>query len=545
MISASAEGITIINFGMGSPNAAIIMDLLSAIQPKACLFLGKCGGIDKKNRIGDLILPIAAIRGEGTSNDYFPPEVPSLPAFMLQRAVSSAIRDYARDYWTGTVYTTNRRIWEHDENFKEYLKKTRAMAVDMETATLFSCGFANHIPTGALLLVSDQPMIPEGVKTDKSDNIVTQNYVTEHVEIGIASLRMIIDEKKTVKHLVKQKNMAKQEITCDDIIKELKAGQYRPVYYLMGEEPYYIDLLSDYITDNILNETEKEFNLTVMYGADVDVATIINAAKRYPMMSEHQVVVVKEAQNIRNMEELSYYLQKPLLSTILVICHKHGTLDRRKKLAAEIEKSGILFESKKVRDAQLPTFITSYMKRKGVDMDPKATSMLADFVGTDLSRLTGELEKLIITLPKSQTRVTPEQIERNIGISKDYNNFELRSAIVEKDILKANKIIKYFEENPKTNPIQMTLSLLFGFFSNLMLAYYAPEKTEQGIASFIGLKTPWQSREYLNAMRRYNGVKTMQIIGEIRYTDAKSKGVGNSSLNDSDLLRELIFKILH
>ena len=327
--------------------------------------------------------------------------------------------------------------------------------------------------------------------------------------------------------------MAKQEITCDDIIKELKAGQYRPVYYLMGEEPYYIDLLSDYITDNILNETEKEFNLTVMYGADVDVATIINAAKRYPMMSEHQVVVVKEAQNIRNMEELSYYLQKPLLSTILVICHKHGTLDRRKKLAAEIEKSGILFESKKVRDAQLPTFITSYMKRKGVDMDPKATSML------------GELEKLIITLPKSQTRVTPEQIERNIGISKDYNNFELRSAIVEKDILKANKIIKYFEENPKTNPIQMTLSLLFGFFSNLMLAYYAPEKTEQGIASFIGLKTPWQSREYLNAMRQYNGVKTMQIIGEIRYTDAKSKGVGNSSLNDSDLLRELIFKILH
>lgn len=167
----------------------------------ACLFLGKCGGIDKKNQIGDLILPIAAIRGEGTSNDYFPPEVPALPAFMLQRAVSSSIRDYGRDYWTGTVYTTNRRIWEHDEAFKEYLKKTRAMAVDMETATLFSCGFANHIPTGALLLVSDQPMTPDGVKTDKSDNLVTKNYVEEHVEIGIASLRMIIDAKKTVKHL--------------------------------------------------------------------------------------------------------------------------------------------------------------------------------------------------------------------------------------------------------------------------------------------------------------------------------------------------------
>ncbi|WP_294619367.1 DNA polymerase III subunit delta [uncultured Bacteroides sp.] len=339
--------------------------------------------------------------------------------------------------------------------------------------------------------------------------------------------------------------MAKQEITCEDILKELKSGHYRPVYYLMGEEPYYIDLISDYITDNVLSETEKEFNLTVVYGADVDVATIINAAKRYPMMSERQVVVVKEAQNIRNMEELSYYLQKPLLSTILVICHKHGVLDRRKKLAAEIEKLGILFEAKKVKEAQLPAFITSYMKRKGIDLESKATSMLADFVGTDLSRLTGELEKLVITLPKNQTRVTPEQIERNIGISKDYNNFELRSAIVEKDVLKANRIIKYFEENPKTNPIQMTLSLLFGFFSNLMLAYYAPEKSEQGIAAFLGLKSPWQSREYLNAMRKYNGVKTMQIIGEIRYTDAKSKGVGNSSLNDSDLLQELVFKILH
>ena len=339
--------------------------------------------------------------------------------------------------------------------------------------------------------------------------------------------------------------MAKQEITCDDILKELRAKQYRPVYYLMGEEPYYIDLIADYITDNILTETEKEFNLTVVYGADVDIATVINAAKRYPMMSEHQVVVVKEAQNIRNMEELSYYLQKPLLSTILVICHKHGVLDRRKKLAAEIEKTSVLFESKKVKDAQLPAFITSYMKRKGIDVEPKATAMLADFVGADLSRLTGELEKLIITLPKGHTRVTPEQIEKNIGISKDYNNFELRSALVEKDVLKANKIIKYFEENPKTNPIQMTLSLLFGFFSNLMLAYYAPEKSEQGIANMLGLRTPWQAKDYLAAMRRYNGVKTMQIIGEIRYADAKSKGVGNPSLSDGDILRELVFKILH
>lgn len=201
MTSAHADGITIINFGMGSPNAAIIMDLLSAISPKACLFLGKCGGISKKNQIGDLILPIAAIRGEGTSNDYYPPEVPALPAFMLQRAVSTAIRNHSRDYWTGTVYTTNRRIWEYDEQFKEYLLKTRAMAVDMETATLFVTGFANHIPTGALLLVSDQPMIPEGVKTEQSDTLVTRNFVREHVEIGIDALQLIMGERRTVKHL--------------------------------------------------------------------------------------------------------------------------------------------------------------------------------------------------------------------------------------------------------------------------------------------------------------------------------------------------------
>ena len=201
MRMATADGITMINFGMGSPNAAIIMDLLSAINPKACLFLGKCGGISEKTKRGDLILPIAGIRGEGTSNDYFPPEVPALPAFMMQRAVSSAIRDMGHDYWTGTVYTTNRRVWEHDDRFKQYLKSTHAMCVDMETATLFTCGFANHIPTGALLLVSDNPMTPEGVKTAVSDSIVTAQFVQDHVEIGIEALEMIKQEKKTVRHL--------------------------------------------------------------------------------------------------------------------------------------------------------------------------------------------------------------------------------------------------------------------------------------------------------------------------------------------------------
>ena len=283
--------------------------------------------------------------------------------------------------------------------------------------------------------------------------------------------------------------MAK-ETTYEEIARELKNRIYKPVYYLMGEESYYIDRISEYIAQTVLNENEKEFNQTIVYGADTDIATVINAAKRYPMMSKYQVVIVKEAQNIKNIEELVYYLQKPLDSTILVLCHKHGTLDRRKKLAAEIEKVGVLFESKKIKDAQLPGFISSYLKRRSVEIEPKASEMMAEFVGADLSRMAGELEKLIITLPRGQKRITPEQIERNIGIRKDYNNFELRNALVAKDVFKANQIIKYFEENPKTNPLQMTLSVLFNFFSNLMLAYYAPDKSEQGIANQLGLKSP-------------------------------------------------------
>ncbi len=201
MQCATAEGITIINFGMGSPSAATMMDLLEAIKPKAVLFLGKCGGLKKKNKVGDLILPIAAIRGEGTSNDYFPPEVPALPAFALQKAISTTIREHRKDYWTGTVYTTNRRVWEHDDGFKEYLRKIRTMAIDMETATIFTVGFKNKIPTGALLLVSDQPMIPEGVKTAEADISVTKNYVDMHLHIGIDSLKQLINNGATVRHL--------------------------------------------------------------------------------------------------------------------------------------------------------------------------------------------------------------------------------------------------------------------------------------------------------------------------------------------------------
>ncbi|MCW8807526.1 MAG: AMP nucleosidase [Rhodanobacter sp.] len=201
MPNATADGITLINFGMGSPNAATVMDLLGAIEPKAALFLGKCGGVKKKNRLGDLVLPIAAIRGEGTSNDYLPPEVPALPAFQLQRAVSTMIRDLGHDYWTGTVYTTNRRVWEHDEGFKSYLRRTRCMAVDMETATIFAAGFANRIPCGALLLVSDQPMIPEGVKTEASDRSVSSQFVEAHIRIGTEALKLVRRNGRSIKHL--------------------------------------------------------------------------------------------------------------------------------------------------------------------------------------------------------------------------------------------------------------------------------------------------------------------------------------------------------
>ncbi len=339
--------------------------------------------------------------------------------------------------------------------------------------------------------------------------------------------------------------MAKQEIAIEDIIKELRNKQFRPIYYLMGEEPYYIDKISEYIATTILTEAEKEFNQTILYGSETDIATVITTAKRYPMMSEHQVIIVKEAQNLKNIDDLCYYLQKPLTSTILVLCHKNGVLDRRKKVTSLIEKCGILYESKKIKESQLPNFITNYLKKKGITIEPKAAEILSEFVGADLSRLTGELEKLIITLPQGQVRITPEQIEKNIGISKDYNNFELKSALIEKNIFKANQIIKYFEENPKSNPLQMTLSLLFNFFSNLMLAYYAPQKTEQGIAMQLNLRNTWQSKEYLIAMQRYSGVKVMKIIEEIRYSDAKSKGVGNASQTNGEILKELVYKILH
>lgn len=335
------------------------------------------------------------------------------------------------------------------------------------------------------------------------------------------------------------------EITYEDIIKGVRNHDYKPVYFLMGEESYYIDKIADFIADTVLKENEKEFNQIITYGNDVDIATIISTAKRYPMMSDYQVVIIKEFQNVNNIDELSFYLQNPQPTTILVLCYKNGVIDKRKKLTADIQKVGILFDSKKMKDAQIPMFVSSYLKRKSIDIEPKAAELMAEFVGSDLSRLSSELEKLIISLSKNEKRITCDHIERNIGISKDYNNIELRNALIYKDVLKANKIVKYFNDNPKTNPIQLTLSMIFNFYSNLMLAYYAPVKNEQGIAQQLGLKFAWQAKDYLSAMNKYTGVKVMNIISDIRCCDASSKGIGGNSISNGDLLKELVFKILH
>ena len=334
--------------------------------------------------------------------------------------------------------------------------------------------------------------------------------------------------------------------TFESVMKDIKAKNFKPVYYLMGEESYYIDRISDYIVEQALEPQERDFCLCTLFGADVGASEITSMAKSFPMGGARQVVLVREAQNVADMEQMVYYLQNPQPSTILVLCHKNGSLDRRKKLPALVERVGVLFESKKPNDRQLLSFVSGYLKQKGVGIDVKASAMIVDYVGADMSRMSGELDKLVIALEATaQKIVTSEVVEKNIGISKEYNNFELQSALVEKNILKANRIVNYFDKNQKTNPIQMTLSILFKFYSNLMLAYYAPEKTPTGIASWLGI-SPWQAeKNVIPAMRMYSGVKVMQIISQIRKADGRSKGVGGGNVANGELLRELIFFILH
>lgn len=333
-------------------------------------------------------------------------------------------------------------------------------------------------------------------------------------------------------------------ISYEEIVRQVRAGDFKPVYYLMGDEPYYIDRVSDYIVEQALKEEERDFNLTILYGPQTTGEEVVNAAKRYPMMAERQVVVVREAQSLEHREMLSYYVQKPLASTVLIICHKNGTLDRRMNLAKEVQKAGIIFESNKLYDRELPTFATSYVRRKGSEIAPDACMILCEHVGADLNRLAGELDKLIVAVGEGK-RIDAQAIQDNIGISKEYNSFELVAALSMRDVVKSNRIVKYFDANPKNFALQPTLSTLFKFYTDLMLAYYSPVKSEQGIADWLGQST-WQvKKNVLPAMRMYSAMKVYEIIGEIRRTDAASKGVGGQKTSDGDLLKELVFQILH
>ncbi len=333
--------------------------------------------------------------------------------------------------------------------------------------------------------------------------------------------------------------------TYESIMSELKSGTYQPVYYLMGEEGYFTDRITDYIIEHSLTEDERDFNLTVFYGLESDIDTIITAAKRFPMMAERQVIVVKEAQMLKNIDNLLFYLQAPQPTTVLVFAHKNGSLDKRKKVAAELDRRGVVLDSKKMRDDQLPSFITGYIREKGLAADNKSVQMMRESIGSDLSRIAGEIDKLAIALPQGTQAITPELVEEHIGISKEYNNFELQNALVNKDIYKANKIINYFAQNPKKNPIQMTLALLFSFFSNVMMSYYAPEKSERGIAEFLGLRNSWGVGDYIKAMRNYRAVHVMEILHLIRLADAQSKGAEGAQMPDGEIMRELLYKILH
>ncbi|MBQ2808303.1 MAG: DNA polymerase III subunit delta [Bacteroidaceae bacterium] len=333
--------------------------------------------------------------------------------------------------------------------------------------------------------------------------------------------------------------------TYESIMSELRSGVYRPVYYLMGEEGYFTDRITGYIIENALTEVERDFNLTVFYGLETDINTVINTAKRFPMMAERQVVVVKEAQALKDLDPLVYYLQNPQPTTVLVFAHKNGSIDKRKKVATELDRNGVVLDTKKYRDDHLPSFIGSYLKEKGLTADPKSVLMLRESIGADLARIAGEIDKLSISLPQGTLAITPELVEEHIGISKEYNNFELQNAIINKDIYKANKIINYFAQNPKKNPIQMTLALLFSFFSNLMMCYYAPEKTERGIMEFLGLKNSWGVGDYLKAMRNYRAMHVMDVLHLIRMADAQSKGAEGAQLPDGEIMRELLYKIMH
>lgn len=341
--------------------------------------------------------------------------------------------------------------------------------------------------------------------------------------------------------------MAQASVTYESVMSELKARKFRPLYYLMGDEPYYIDKISDWIAENVLKPEECDFDLTILFGSDVTASQVADTARRFPMMGERQVVIVKEAQNIKSVEPLEKYLKNPNPTTILVMCHKNGKLDgRRQAYFKAIREAGVLFESQKLKEKDLPAFIERFLQARGASVDPKSTQMIAEAIGADLGRLTSELDKVLLSLPEQDRRVTPQVVEEQIGISKEYNAFELRDAIVNRNVLKANRIIKYFDDNPKAGSIYSLLPILFNYFQNLMIAYYCPQRgSQEALAQWLDMKSPWAARDYVTGMRNYTGMKVMQILGKIREMDAKSKGLDNPNTPPGELMKELIFFTLH
>jgi DNA polymerase III subunit delta len=338
---------------------------------------------------------------------------------------------------------------------------------------------------------------------------------------------------------------------CSEVIDELKKKIYRPIYILTGDEGYYIDMISDYIAENILDESEKAFNQHIIYGIDSDVSKVIEISRRFPMMSNHQVVIIKEAQHLKKIEDLEVYLRAPLKSTILVVCHKiqptpsgAKSSEKIKKLFSQAAKIGLVFESKKLYDYQIPEWITEYLFGKGISIQPAPAELLKDYLGNDLSKIVNELDKLIITLPPETKIITIEHIERNIGISKDYNRFELTKLIGQRDIVRVNRIADYFARNSSGNHITMSISSIYQYFIKIFRYHFLSDKSERNVAIELGVN-PFFVREYVSAARIYNPSKCVQIFALLRQYDMRAKGVNNESTDNGELLRELLFKIMH
>jgi len=333
-------------------------------------------------------------------------------------------------------------------------------------------------------------------------------------------------------------------MTYDNIISDLRNKIYHPVYFLTGDEAYYIDVITDYIADNLLAEAEKAFNQTVIYGKDANAGAVMNYAKRFPMMANHQVVIVKEAQELAQFEDLIHYIEHPLKSTILVLNYKYKSPDKRKKVFKALQEKAVYFESKKLYDDKIPAWISAYISGKKYSIQPKASALIAEFLGSDLSKIVNELDKLIISLDEGQKEITPAHVERIIGISKEFNHFELQKALGKKDILTANRIINYFGENQKNNHISQTISSLYYFYSKLLIYHYTEDKSKQNIASVLKVN-PYFVADYVEAARNYPARKLVEIISLLREYDLKSKGYGGAAQEAGNLLKELTFKILH